>query len=556
MDVQSSLFSPLRTPKKKIKMETFSHNSKSPSKKSHQEYNNMTGTSNFKESPKSKKRKKSLQDFTLPQMKDIVISMTEDSSPKKARRHKSSPGKKSSGITLYEKHQNGSLNNLDNSLQNGRHHSPLGSTNEFTSPGKTRKHKAADTMNQDSPRSAFSSEVTGSPSLKGASARQLQKQANDSPVSDTSTKKSSRKSILKQEDVSPKSSPERYTSLQSPAKKQKSSELPVFGDTPKTSKRVKLTSPARLRTSSSAGSDKHDSVLNSPSRETADNRLSYKCPEDFTPFSFENSSLEYVSSEDYSLDSCKLFLIKAPANFPISRLPSKIVLNGVQSFSCNKTPYEVHSFLDEEKSSLTSLVHNSDTHRLEQGPSFVGQIHVMQSLSVPHEPNTSSAPEPQHVPFPEGLRVRYTPFGSADPVCFSKEHVRASKSKKKPKKAKDVQADVTDSVCDSSKEKKEKKKKKKTQKAKDVQADVTDSVCDSSKEKKEKKKKKKPQKAKDVQADVTDSVYDSSKEKKEKKKKKKTQKAKDVQADVTDSVCDSSKEKKEKKKKKKHKHSE
>ena len=224
-----------------------------------------TDSSDSRASPKSSKRKKPAPDVSLPKIKDIVISMADDTSPnvtpKKARRHKSSPGKRPSEITLCKTEQNGFLNNLDNSFESGIPRSPKDFNSRKGSPDKAHTTNSSEMVDDDSLNIEGSGDDKHSHSLHVAR-----------------TKISSRKSILKKEHVTDNltpSSPDRWTSLQSPRRKHKISESPMYEDTQKTSKRVKLSSPTRLDNVSSPEADTQDSGQTTPSRNTAKNTLRY-----------------------------------------------------------------------------------------------------------------------------------------------------------------------------------------------------------------------------------------------------------------------------------------
>ncbi|XP_077986337.1 uncharacterized protein LOC144440811 [Glandiceps talaboti] len=191
--------------------------------------------------------------------------------------------------------------------------------------------------------------------------------------------------------------------------------------------------------------------------------LRFECPDDFIQVEY-NKDLSSVAIEDIGSNK-ELWLIRTPySNFDPSKFDGQtFIMNGMQSVrhgNDSDMTYEVHSSTTEhaETDNLTILLPSRISKQLVPAPPISGQMSFIQSIIVPpmHLPPPS---KPKFTELPDGLKLRYKPFGSTTPR-------KSRKHKGKDKKHKRSLANENTTESDATKAKDRKKKKKDKEKEK------------------------------------------------------------------------------------------
>ncbi|GFN88763.1 hypothetical protein PoB_001526900 [Plakobranchus ocellatus] len=153
-------------------------------------------------------------------------------------------------------------------------------------------------------------------------------------------------------------------------------------------------------------------------------KMSFKLPEDF------HESEESQLDEDQQNE--EIFLIRTPKKFDITQL------NGVEYIPGQIKDFAVDDSLPGQLSATYQLaasnIQDFDLKPLIKrkgkvvvGRSLDGHLSVTKSYSVECKPSPYTLPNfqnprPSLVPMPEGLKVRFTPFGSGTPSTVHRSH--------------------------------------------------------------------------------------------------------------------------------------
>ncbi|XP_006811615.1 DNA-directed RNA polymerase I subunit RPA34-like [Saccoglossus kowalevskii] len=199
-----------------------------------------------------------------------------------------------------------------------------------------------------------------------------------------------------------------------------------------------------------------------------EDKLRYGCPEDFVQVLHKvNPS---VCIEDINNDNNEVWLIKAPYNFNPAQLSGQtVVLNGTQKIANDPDSaidYEVQAVTGNQSKckNLNLLLPSKKTSTLVPALPIKGQMSILQSVKQPPVDIPSPA-VPMYTQLPEGLKVRYTPFG-----CGPDRNKRLGQSI--------PVAGNTTEVDKTARERKKKKKKRKSEKYQ-LESNVPSSNVDS-----------------------------------------------------------------------------
>ncbi|XP_067830952.1 CD3e molecule, epsilon associated protein [Heptranchias perlo] len=143
----------------------------------------------------------------------------------------------------------------------------------------------------------------------------------------------------------------------------------------------------------------------------------FECPPDFTPC--PRSASRDLTLEKVNDPSTELWLIKAPADFdPQSFSGRKIPLVGFQTLkskTCRDRLYNVFG-TDSGTGGVCLVLPSEAAGRAASCPPFAGCINIGESWE-----DTSDGGQPHSIPaspapsIPEGLKLRFRPFGAAPP---------------------------------------------------------------------------------------------------------------------------------------------
>ncbi|XP_070558572.1 protein FAM133-like [Ptychodera flava] len=198
-------------------------------------------------------------------------------------------------------------------------------------------------------------------------------------------------------------------------------------------------------------------------------KMKFDCPDDFAEVSYHDSSGPTV--EDIGPGK-ELWLIRMPHNFDASKLNGQtVVLDGTQRIrqeGDSDIAYEVQSSTTKlsETSNLSVLLPSRKSKRLAPAPPISGQMNIIQSIVIPPM-KIPQPPAPKYTELPEGLKLRYKPFGSLTPTPSKADTNRQQKDdnlgRKSKRLAEENEEESVETEVDASKKKKKKKKKRKTE---------------------------------------------------------------------------------------------
>ncbi|XP_070571005.1 protein FAM133-like [Ptychodera flava] len=236
-------------------------------------------------------------------------------------------------------------------------------------------------------------------------------------------------------------------------------------------------------------------------------KMKFDCPDDFAEVSYHDSSGPTVEDVESGKE---LWLIRMPYNFDASKLNGQtVVLDGSQRIlqeGDSDIAYEVQSSTTKlsETSNLSVLLPSRKSKRLAPAPPISGQMNIIQSIDIPPM-KIPQPPAPKYTELPEGVKLRYKPFGSLMPTPSKVDTSRQQQDENLGRKSKRHQEEKTEESLekelDTAKKKKKKRKTTSTQeqddnlqkKSKRLQEqnkeESVETEVDASKKKKKKKKK-------------------------------------------------------------------
>ncbi|XP_070569418.1 DNA-directed RNA polymerase I subunit RPA34-like [Ptychodera flava] len=196
-------------------------------------------------------------------------------------------------------------------------------------------------------------------------------------------------------------------------------------------------------------------------------KMKFDCPDDFAEVSYHDSSGPTV--EDVGSGK-ELWLIRMPYNFDASKLNGQtVVLDGSQRIlqeGDSDIAYEVQSSTTKlsETSNLNVLLPSKKSKRLAPAPPISGQMNIIQSIDIPPM-KIPQPPAPKYTELPEGVKLRYKPFGSLTPTPSKADTSTQQQDDNLGRKSKRLQEEnkeeSVETEVDASKKKKKKKKKRK-----------------------------------------------------------------------------------------------
>ncbi|KAK3099371.1 hypothetical protein FSP39_003482 [Pinctada imbricata] len=158
--------------------------------------------------------------------------------------------------------------------------------------------------------------------------------------------------------------------------------------------------------------------------------LRYSAPEGFMPI----DSKDLLTARE--LQGKELYLISVPEDFDIEELNSRTFNKKNNKTDVHTKKGETYEFLSQTVNDARyhPVVFNKDNKSLSigTGAEIKGQITITPGMDIPPLPDIPVPPLVKQE-IPDGLKIRYQPFGSDDPIIRIEETSTPPKRKKKRK---------------------------------------------------------------------------------------------------------------------------